>query len=49
MLLIIRTLDPFDQTSSLQIFQRRGHVGFRRLTDLNDLSRIFILNFSFLF
>ena len=47
MLLIIRTLDPFDQTSALQIFQRRGHVGFRRLTDLNDLSRIFILNFSF--
>ena len=49
MLLIIRTLDPFDQTSALQIFQRRGHVGFRRLTDLNDLSRIFVLNFSFLF
>ena len=40
-LLIVRTLDPFDQTSALQIFQRRGHVGFRRLTDLNDLSRIF--------
>lgn len=48
-LLIVRTLDPFDQTSALQIFQRREHVGFRRLTDFNDLSRIFILNFSFLF
>ena len=30
-------------SSALQIFQRRGHVGFRRLTDLNDLSRSIML------
>ena len=35
--------NPEKKTSALQIFQRRGHVGFRRLTDFNDLSRSIML------